>query len=71
MFNNLLIIRKEIMKNEVEAEVTEENGEGLQGVMIMNVGEREDRRQDNEQMRSAFGGCFFKRQCALLLFYHR
>ena len=28
-------------------------------------------KQDNEQMRSAFGGCFFKRQCALLLFYHR
>ena len=28
-------------------------------------------KQDYEQMRSAFGGCFFTRQCALLLFYHR
>ena len=28
-------------------------------------------KQDYEQMRSDFGGSFFTRQCALLLFYHR
>ena len=28
-------------------------------------------KQNDEQMRSDFGGCFFARQCALILFYHR
>ena len=28
-------------------------------------------KQDYEQMRSSFGRCFFTRQCALLLFYHK